>query len=539
MTETIAALPDSGTASGDSRPIASYGLLSDCNTAALVGTRRLDRLALPAALRRPGRVRPHPRPRGRPLVDPAGWRVHQRAPLPAGLARHRDDVHDDDRHRATDRRTRLRRRTARPRPRPRRAARAAALGRGRRRGRSSCDGARAAPRVRARAPAVPCRPRTAAARSAARTRSSSAPAVPDGRSTAARCAPRSRSPRATRSASRCAGRPPRAPATSRPPPDAVAARIADTAEGWRSWESEHDVYEGPHRELVRLSSRVLKGLTYRPTGAIVAAPTTSLPETVGGERNWDYRYSWIRDASLTLQALYIGVLLRRGRELRLVHDELGRRRLRAPTTRCRSCTASAASTTSPSASSPHLRGWRDSAPVRVGNGAWNQTQLDVYGELLDAIHLYHERLGELHPEIQRFVAELADAAARPVGGEGRGHVGDARRAAAPPLLEGAVLDGARPRGEAGAAPRRAREGRRVDGRARPHPRGDPRARLERGQAGVRAVVRLRRARRRPAADAARRLPAGDRRAHALDHRGDRRRAHARTGSCCATATTRA
>src|SRR6266404_2907351 len=89
-------------------------------------------------------------------------------------------------------------------------------------------------------------------------------------------------------------------------PSAVAARLEDTAEGWRSWEAEHDIYQGPHRKLVRESSRVLKGLTYRPTGAIVAAPTTSLPETVGGERNWDYRYSWIRDASLTLQALYIG-----------------------------------------------------------------------------------------------------------------------------------------------------------------------------------------------------------------------------------------
>jgi GH15 family glucan-1,4-alpha-glucosidase len=76
------------------------------------------------------------------------------------------------------------------------------------------------------------------------------------------------------------------PATA---PEDVAARIADTVAGWRSWEADHDIYEGPHRELVRLSSRVLKGLTYRPTGAIVAAPTTSLPETVGGERNWDYR----------------------------------------------------------------------------------------------------------------------------------------------------------------------------------------------------------------------------------------------------------
>ena len=89
-------------------------------------------------------------------------------------------------------------------------------------------------------------------------------------------------------------------------PGEVAARLGDVAEGWRSWEGEHEGYDGPHRDLVRFSARVLKGLTYRPTGAIVAAPTTSLPETVGGERNWDYRYAWIRDASLTVEALYIG-----------------------------------------------------------------------------------------------------------------------------------------------------------------------------------------------------------------------------------------
>ncbi len=201
-----------------------------------------------------------------------------------------------------------------------------------------------------------------------------------------------------------------ASSTEPTPPAAVAARLEDVAEGWRSWELEHDIYEGPHKELVQLSSRVLKGLTYRPTGAIVAAPTTSLPETVGGERNWDYRYAWIRDASLTLQALYIGtcsdeaenfvsfmtssagggagdehslqIMYGIGGEHDLTEREL-----------------------------PHLRGWRDSAPVRVGNGAWGQTQLDVYGELLDALHRYHEQLGELHPEIQFFVAQLADAAA--------------------------------------------------------------------------------------------------------------------------------
>ncbi len=148
--------------------------------------------------------------------------------------------------------------------------------------------------------------------------------------------------------------------------------------GWRdsrpvrvgngAWQqSQLDIYEGPHRELVRFSSRVLKGLTYRPTGAIVAAPTTSLPETVGGQRNWDYRYSWIRDSSLTLEALYIGtcsdeaenfvsfmtssaggrvqggslqIMYGIGGEHDLSERELG-----------------------------HLRGWRDSSPVRVGNGA--------------------------------------------------------------------------------------------------------------------------------------------------------------------------
>jgi alpha,alpha-trehalase len=206
-----------------------------------------------------------------------------------------------------------------------------------------------------------------------------------------------------------------APVEQREPPSPAAAeavfdRIEDTAEAWRSWEAEHDIYEGPNKELVRLSSRVLKGLTYRPTGAIVAAPTTSLPETVGGERNWDYRFSWIRDASLTLEALYIGACPDEVEEfvsfmtssaggrageasLQIMYGvggehDLSERELR------------------------HLRGWRDSSPVRVGNGAWDQVQLDVYGELLNSLYLYREKLGELHPEIQAFVADLADTAAR-------------------------------------------------------------------------------------------------------------------------------
>ena len=204
--------------------------------------------------------------------------------------------------------------------------------------------------------------------------------------------------------------PPEGPVPEPFAPELVAARIGDTAAGWRSWEAEHDIYRGPHRELVRLSSRVLKGLTYRPTGAIVAAPTTSLPETVGGERNWDYRYAWIRDASLTLEALYIGACSdeavefvsfmtssaggRAGeRSLQIMYGIGGEHDLTEREL-------------------PHLRGWRDSSPVRVGNGAWGQTQLDVYGELLNSLYLYREQLGELHVEIQRFVADLANTAAR-------------------------------------------------------------------------------------------------------------------------------
>jgi GH15 family glucan-1,4-alpha-glucosidase len=200
-------------------------------------------------------------------------------------------------------------------------------------------------------------------------------------------------------------------ATQPTAPRDVQNRIKDAVDAWRSWEAEHDIYDGPNRELVRFSARVLKGLTYQPTGAIVAAPTCSLPEGVGGERNWDYRYAWIRDASLTMEALYIGACPDEAGEfvsfmtssagggasdmhsLQIMYGiggehDLSEREL------------------------PHLRGWRDSAPVRVGNGAWGQTQLDVYGEFLITLALYEQQLGELHPEIQRFIAELADAAAR-------------------------------------------------------------------------------------------------------------------------------
>jgi GH15 family glucan-1,4-alpha-glucosidase len=190
----------------------------------------------------------------------------------------------------------------------------------------------------------------------------------------------------------------------------ITARLNDTVEGWRSWSAIHQNYEGPWRELVRHSGRVLHALTFAPTGAIVAAPTTSLPETVGGERNWDYRYTWVRDASLAMEALWVAACpdeankfftfladaaapqLQRGADLQIMFGVGGEHDLTEREL-------------------PHLAGWRGSRPVRVGNGAWQQRQLDVYGELLGAAQRLVDQLGELDPVTRRFLAAAADTAA--------------------------------------------------------------------------------------------------------------------------------
>jgi alpha,alpha-trehalase len=200
--------------------------------------------------------------------------------------------------------------------------------------------------------------------------------------------------------------PPLAPWTA----EDVTSRLDDTIEGWRSWSAIHQNYEGPWRELVRHSGRVLQGMTFAATGAIVAAPTTSLPETVGGERNWDYRYTWVRDASLTMQALWVAACpdeankffaflaeaaasgLQRGADLQIMFGVGGERDLSEREL-------------------PHLAGWRGSRPVRVGNAAWLQRQLDVYGELLVAAQRLVDQLGELDPVTRRFLVAAADTAA--------------------------------------------------------------------------------------------------------------------------------
>ncbi len=191
----------------------------------------------------------------------------------------------------------------------------------------------------------------------------------------------------------------------------IRRRLRETSRAWRSWSRLHQRYTGPWRELVRVSGRVLQGLTYQPTGAIVAAPTTSLPEAVGGGRNWDYRYTWIRDASLTLEALWVAACpdeamqffdflagaavrqLRDDGDLQIMFGVGGERDLSEREL-------------------PHLSGWRDSRPVRVGNAAWSQRQLDVYGELLSAVCRLRDQLGAFSPATAGFLADVADTALR-------------------------------------------------------------------------------------------------------------------------------
>ncbi len=165
------------------------------------------------------------------------------------------------------------------------------------------------------------------------------------------------------------------------PIDAEAA-LAATERYWRAW-CGHSTYEGRWEDAVRSSLVMLKALTFAPTGGMVAAATTSLPEQIGGVRNWDYRYCWVRDATFTLYAFLLagyhdearawrGWLLRAAAghpaELQILYGIAGERQLTELTL-------------------PWLPGYENSAPVRVGNAAAVQSQLDIYGELMDSLHL--------------------------------------------------------------------------------------------------------------------------------------------------------
>ena len=179
----------------------------------------------------------------------------------------------------------------------------------------------------------------------------------------------------------------------------------DTVEYWRNWLSQC-TYRGRWREMVHRSALLLKLLTYDPTGAIVAAPTCSLPEDIGGARNWDYRYTWIRDAAFTLYALlrigfteeasnFMKFIEARAKELnpdgslQVMYGIDGRHELTEE-------------------SLWHLDGYKGSAPVRIGNGAYNQLQLDIYGELMDSVYIYNRHAEPISFDFWLHLRRLTD-----------------------------------------------------------------------------------------------------------------------------------
>jgi len=180
-------------------------------------------------------------------------------------------------------------------------------------------------------------------------------------------------------------------------------RLDETVRFWREW-SGRCTYDGEFVEDVLRSALTIKAMTYAPSGALLAAATTSLPEVIGGERNWDYRYTWIRDATFALYALFIlgyreeGEAFKdwlewstvgRARDLQLMYGIGGERRLTE-------------------FELPELEGYRASRPVRVGNGAYSQFQLDIYGEVMDSAHLYRRFGGEMDEKYWEYLRRVVD-----------------------------------------------------------------------------------------------------------------------------------
>lgn len=188
----------------------------------------------------------------------------------------------------------------------------------------------------------------------------------------------------------------------------VDASLKETIEAWRSWADLHKSYDGLHMEAVRRSALVLQGLTYQPSGAVVAAPTTSLPEKMGGEANWDYRFAWLRDISLMMSALWVAACpdeparffewitmtgLARDDAVQIMYGIEGERDLSEHQL-------------------DHLEGFAGSRPVRVGNEAWRQKQLDVMGEVLDAAFVLKDLLGTMGQPARNMLIDLAGQAER-------------------------------------------------------------------------------------------------------------------------------
>lgn len=182
-------------------------------------------------------------------------------------------------------------------------------------------------------------------------------------------------------------------------------QFQETVKYWRRWLS-RCTYTGRWREMVHRSALVLKLLTFEPTGAIVAAPTCSLPETLGGQRNWDYRYVWVRDAAFTVYAL-----------MRIGFQDEAAKFMEWILSRCREANPDGSlqlmycidgRSEMPEDVLHHLEGYQKSKPVRIGNAASDQLQLDIYGELMDSVYLYNKYGSPVSYELWQKLSRMVD-----------------------------------------------------------------------------------------------------------------------------------
>ena len=227
-------------------------------------------------------------------------------------------------------------------------------------------------------------------------------------------------------------------------------RLVKTADYWHQWLAHGTFPDHPWRQYLQRSALTLKGLTYSPTGAMIAAATTSLPETPGGVRNWDYRYSWVRDSTFMLWGLhslgfeweandyfYFMQDAAQADDLQVMYGIQGERELIEETL-------------------DHLSGYDNARPVRIGNGAYNQRQHDVWGTMLDSIFLHAKSRDHLPERRWPLIERLVEAAIEQLAEARQGHLGGPRRGQALHLLEGHVLGRLRPRrppGDAARGPR--------------------------------------------------------------------------------------
>ncbi len=188
-------------------------------------------------------------------------------------------------------------------------------------------------------------------------------------------------------------------------PGYVAQSFKDTLNFWRRWIG-RSTYQGRWREMVTRSALILKLLTSHPHGSMVAAPTFGLPERIGGERNWDYRYTWIRDASFTLYALF-----------RLGYTQEAAAFMKWIEARCRELGPDGpfqplygidGRRELPEQTLPHLEGYMRTSPVRIGNAASTQIQLDIYGELMDTVYLYNKYGAPISYDLWKNLTRLVD-----------------------------------------------------------------------------------------------------------------------------------